>query len=436
MTPSLSVTNWANIIGYSPWQALGWNVSPQGIPNTPCLNPIPKYNWQNADFVGRAEIVNAIENAESILARYLGFAPAPRYDEQEIVGAPVSGYAGWGWNWGWGAGSNWSGGQYPAVQTDEGWVQSLGTELLTLISANVTIAYTDKDGDGTDDTFTIGPIATSETDPLVFRVYNSAADRWDGSGVGEQWAISPIRVTLAGGFVTISGPAWLCAKPVLYERLNWTISGLEPDVPSNFVSTFDIYTSTTNTSGTTNPTAEALLVWENSPWTWCCGPAPQSPTADPQALAYGFARGGVRASRNAWTYEVYSVYNSTTQTWSAAWWLTCSPPSRIIVRYLAGLDVERNSYSPYYGQMKREYQTVVARLAAAQLTRPPAGCESAATRELAYWQLDTAQVRGNGNEIYSTTRRQLDNPIGSRRGEIAAWNFIQNAERGIGVTVS
>ncbi len=419
-------------MGYSPWQTFGFNVAPQGIPSTPCLNPIPLHTWQDADFTSRETIQNAIERAESILAEYLGFAPSPRYGEQVINAAPRV-YNGWSWGWGGLGGVD---AMYPAIQTDEGYVQSLGVEALTLVSADEVVVYTDEDGDGIQDTFTLGPIATSETDPLVFRVYNSVADRFVNLGVGDQWAITPIRATISAGAVTLTGPKWLCGVPKKYEALNWTISGLNPLTVTNFVTTLDVYTSAPDTGGTTNATAEALLIWENSPYSWCCGPSPINPSADPASLAYGFARGNIRNSRNAWTYEVYSVWNATAATWQAAWWLTCSPPSRIIVRYLAGLDVDRNAYSPYYGQMQRAYQTVVARLAAAQLTRPPAGCESAATRELAYWQVDASQVRGKNEEIYSATREQLNNPLGPRRGEIQAWKFIQNQQRAVGVTFS
>lgn len=80
------------------------------------------------------------------------------------------------------------------------------------------------------------------------------------------------------------------------------------------------------------------------------------------------------------------------------------------------------------GQMARIYQTVVARLAAAELARPICGCESA-NRELARWQFDLARSGGANDEVYgAVSAGDLDNPLGTRRGHIAAWRFIRQRQ--------
>lgn len=412
----LTVTQWARIIGYNPFFMYGF--SGALLPaQTACNKPVAKYSWQDADNSGRDEIEQAIANAESILFKYLKYRVAPQYAEQTIR-AP---YFNTNYNW-------------PAVQLDEGYIQALGIESLALAFAGSPVTYTDEDSDGLQDTFTL-TIATALTDPLAFRLFFAAADRYDGSGVGDRWEVRPIRTTIAGGVATITGPKWLLGKPVLYERFDWNDNGLDPAIAGNFVTTLDIYTSTTDPAGITNATAEGLLIWEAPPWPWaCCGPNPSS--NDPASLAYGFARGNVRDSQQGWTYLALAVYNASTGLWNSSWWTACRPPDRMTVRYLAGYPLESNPNSSYYGQMNPALQVVVARLACAELTRPPLACETAGNRELAKWQLDLAQVRGRADELYATTREVLNCPLGTQRGHLQAWRYIENEAIMTGVTVA
>lgn len=412
----LSVTQWAKIIGYNPFFMYGF--AGALLPaQTACNKPTAKYSWQDADNAGRDEIEQAIANAESMLFKYLKYRVAPQYAEQTIR-TPAF-YLNYNW---------------PAVQLDEGYVQALGIEALTSISANVAITYTDEDGDGLQDTATV-TAATTLTDPLAFRLYFTSTDRYDGSGISERWEIRPIRCSIAGGTATITAPKWLFGVPQKYEQFNWNNNGLDPASAGNFVTHVDIYTSTTDSGGITNATAEGLLTWESPPWPWaCCGPNPTSD--DPASLTYGFARGNIRDSQQGWIYEAFSVYNASTGLWNSSWWTECRPPDRMTVRYLAGYPLEASPTASYYGQMNRALQTVVARLACAELTRPPLACETAGNRELAKWQLDLAQVRGRADELYATTREILNCPLGTQRGHLYAWNYIENEAVMTGVTIS
>lgn len=422
----LTVTQFSRIISYNPFFMYGFRFPTSGgawpIAND-CSKPVVKYSWQDSDNAGRDEIEQAIANAESILLKHLKYRVAPQYGEQTLDYPRFPEWATYRGSW-------------PSVQIDEGYLSALGIEALTLVTANANVTYSDVDGDGLKDTFTI-TVATTETDPLVFRVYNSAAYRWDGSGVGEQWAIRPIKVLIAGGNATITGPAWLMGIPVQYERFNWNNNGLDASDASNFVTTADVYTSAPNAGGITNATAEALLTWQTAPWPWaCCGPAPGNFSNDPAQLAYGFARGNVGNSQQGWAYAALAVYNATTATWNSSWWTTCRPPDRITLRYLAGYPVEPVSTSSYYGQINPALQTVIARLAAAELTRPPLACENAGNRELAKWQFDLSHIGRNQLDQYATTREQLNNPIGTCRGHVQAWKYIENNMKIQGVTIS
>ena len=81
------------------------------------------------------------------------------------------------------------------------------------------------------------------------------------------------------------------------------------------------------------------------------------------------------------------------------------------------------------GSTDNLWKTVVARLAAAELTRPICACASA-NKELAEWQWDLSR-NGGSDEVYSPPG-DLTNPIGGRRGHIHAWRTFQQLQRTIG----
>lgn len=424
----LTLDVWRSILGYSPWTFFGWSTgSNTGILPTPsgCNQPMRAHSWQDSDNGSRDDVAFAITNAENTLRSYLGYSVAPHYIE-EMVSYPAPQY--------WRYSDDW-----PSVQLKEGYVQALGPQLLTSI-INAGVTYADLDLDGIKETFTLS-FATTLTDPTAIRAYFATADRWDGSGVSEKWEVRPIRVSILNGVCTIRGNAWLLAQPVLYEGAGKI--ALNPTVASNFVTSLDVYTSVTNQAGSTQDTAQGLLIYESQPYPSfgsCCGVSLNGAVwNDPATLGYVLARGnviGVDSGRQGWVYLGASVYNSTTGLWSATYtWAGCNYPERVLVRYKAGYPLESNIYSPWYGQMDRKWQTVVARLAAAELVRPPIPCETAGNRELGAWQLDTAQVRGRGDEIYATTKAMLDNPIGTKRGHIQAWHAIENLQVAIGITI-
>jgi ribosomal protein L9 len=91
------------------------------------------------------------------------------------------------------------------------------------------------------------------------------------------------------------------------------------------------------------------------------------------------------------------------------------------------LDAERQA-------MARKFQTVVARLAMAELARPVCACESA-NRELHNWQFDLARSAGSNDETFGfISREDLANPLGTRRGAVFAWKQIRNLRQTVGTT--
>lgn len=417
MTPLLPLESFRQIMSFNPFYF--HQLSNAVIPITSNCNALVyQYAWQIADAVGRSEILEAIENAEALLRRELRYSVAPRYttatlpwphyfDTSLVRSSAIDGR-----------------GRRLSVQLGEGHIQAIGTESLTLIGTP-SVTYTDADNDGVDDTWT-AVIATSVTDTAQIAVYFAANDRLDSEAAGARWRIQPVQVSISGGVVTVRGRMWLLVRPVVYEGTVSTT--IDPDDSAARVSAVEIYQRTTETNGTTAATSQAVIVWETDPvagWA-CCGSTDVSSAYsgspyDPAAVAQGIARVGIRDSTNGIVTPAESTYNSTTGIWSALDWSVCAEPDRVLVRYLAGLPLQSD------GQMQREWQVTVARLAAAELARPICGCESA-NRELYRWQLDLARTGGNNDEQFGAiSAEDLNNPLGTRRGHIYAWRRITQA---------
>lgn len=418
MTNLLPLETFSQIFAFHPFHF--WQLSDDDLlrVTSSCDTLVRQHAYQIADSVGRNEILEAIENAEALLRRELRYSVAPRYTTETVAwpryhdAALVR------------TGAIDTCGRRLSVQLGEGYIQAIGTEKLTLIAtANVT--QSDSDGDTLNDTFTISA-TTSVTDASQIAVYFSAFDRYDGTGASDRWRVLPIRAAISGTTVTITGNLWQIVAPRRYE--GFAAQSLSPAAAGVFVGTLDIYQRTTETNGTTAATSQAVIVWETDPvagWA-CCGSTDVSSAYsgspdDPAAVAQGIARVGIRDSTNGIVTPAESTYNSTTGIWSALDWSVCAEPDRVLVRYLAGLPLQSD------GQMQREWQVTVARLAAAELARPICGCESA-NRELYRWQLDLARTGGNNDEQFGAiSAEDLSNPLGTRRGHIYAWRRITQA---------
>lgn len=417
----LPIATWFEIMGFHPWHAAGIAGTGDLAVTTGCDTLVRRYEWQNSDAAGAKAIAQAIAVAETKLTQYLGYSPAPHYVTEEI-----------NWPVGWPSDGRWQ-----SMQLRETQIRAVGVETLAAIGTAAAVTYTDSDGDGIEDTFTVSA-ATTLTDISQIALYFSTADRFNGWGattaLDSRWRLQPITVAISGGTVTVSGPKQLCVKPLKYEGVvNIGANGLEPATAGNFVTTLDIYQHYTATDGTTVATSQAVIEWETRPshgW-WCCcigcsSSDPYSGAAfDVAAQARAVARVGIRDAKNGLITPAESSYDSTSGIWSALDWSVCSQPDRVIVRYLAGFPLGSD------GLMQEPFRTIVARLAAAELARPVCGCDSA-NRELYHWQFDLSQT-ARGDELFGISQENLNNPLGTRRGHVQAWKFIMDQQHLTGI---
>lgn len=402
-------------IAYHPYHAFGIGGTGAARVNSDCNDIVRRYAWQSAMSAGHRDVEQAIERAETKMRAYLGYSVAPHYVVETLP-----------WRGGFSPDGRW-----PTIQATEGEVRAVGVETLVAISVGAAVTYTDTDGDGIEDTFSVSA-ATALTDASQIALYVSAADRFNGWGattaLSPRWRIHPIQVTISGGVVTVRGPKQLCVRPVLYEGVvNVGDNGLAPDLAANFVTTLDIYQRYTGIDGTTVATSQAVLTWETRPchgW-WCCcascTPDPYSGSPyDPAAVAQAVARVGIRDARTGLLTPAEAAYNSTSGVWSSLTATVCDAPDRVTLRYLAGFPLGSD------GQMQEPYRTAVVRMAAAELAMQLCGCETA-NRELHRYQFDLARSSGANDEAYGAVSAQdLDNPFGTRRGQVEAWKLVKN----------
>ncbi len=412
------------MMGFHPWHAFGIAGIGDLAVNTGCDTLVRRYEWQNSDAAGALSVMQAIEDAETKLRQYLGYSPAPHY-VTETLAWPVS-------DGPWGSDGRWL-----DMQMEEEEIRAIGVETVAAIQVAAAVTYTDEDGDGIDDTFTVSA-ATTITDTSQIAVYFSLADRFNGWGattdISARWRLQPVQVSISAGTVTVKGPKQLCVKPLKYEGVvNIGSNGLDPSTAANFVTTLDIYRRYTAIDGNTVTTSQAVITWETRPchgW-WCCcssccTPDPYSGSPlDPAAVAQAVARAGIRDSKHGIVTAAQASYDSTTGIWSSLDWNVCTTPDRVTLRYLAGFPLGSD------GLMQEPYRTVVARFAAAELARNVCGCAQA-NRALYYWQFDLSQT-ARGDELFGISPENLNNPLGTRRGQVYAWKFIQNQRHLTGI---
>jgi len=413
---SLPLDTYRAFLGLPPWHFWQFADSGQGaiVPIHSTLTY--EYSWQGSDAAGRADVREAINEAENKLLDYLGYRPMPAYVDFATVDSPRYYDANK---------TRWrdvdATGRRVAVLAPEGYVQALGVEQLTLIGtatvAGGELVYSTLFSTGFEDTFTI-TLPWAGTDPSQIAVYFAAADRTFGdTAVGERWRIQPVNVTISGGNVVITGRKWLVVTPVLYE--NPALVALDPTDPATFVTSLEVYQRTTNENGNSTTTSQALLIYETNDCGSCWGPCwcSGAPVAsDPGTIGAVIARAGIRDSVLGLITPAAAAYDGTS--WVSAACCGYCDPDRVRLRYLAGYPLGPD------GQMDRVWQGIVAKLAAAELKRRICACRETNER-LHDLQQDMA-LQSTTTERYQRSQRDLENPFGTRLGHIQAWKDCQD----------
>lgn len=416
-TPIMPLDFWRQELQYNPWHF--WGLADANIVpvTSKCNDVVREYGWQENDQAGRADIRAAIMTAEQILFDNLEYWPAPAYSENTLPwpryhdqrlyrSARMDARGGW-----------------VPVRLPEGYVQACGIKAYTELDDAAALVYTDQDGDGLLDTFTCS-VATSVTDPDEIAVYFQTADRLtEDNWLSDRWRIEPVNVSFLAGTATIYGKRWLCVKPSIYEDKDHY--PIDPTVATNFITHVMIYRRYTDITGQNAVTnSQSALIWESKPCCWGCDTVANS--TDPASEGWVAGRAGIRDALNGIVVPAEAVYDAVSATWSHPCTCldTCGEPDRVLVRYLAGLPLDS------HGWMEKKMRTLVSRLTCAEMTRRICACDIA-NREWSNWSFDVSRI--NTPETYQASLDVLNNPLGTRRGHIFAWQQIKSLARVVGM---
>lgn len=397
-TPLLSLELFRERLGYNPWHFFQLSNSTTTPRNSSCNDLVYEHEWQNASAVGRAEIRRALVLAQEQLASWLRYDVAPAYRE-DTVAWPRLADAAWDRT-----GQFDQRGQFLSVILPRTQIQRIGYQRTTLIG-NASVTYTDENGDGLDDTFTVS-IATSVTDTAQLGVYVAATDRYDGSGLSQRWRIAPVRVSVSGGIATITGRAWLAVRPVLYEE---STQAINPADATRFCATMDVARHYIDPDGITADDCQATLIY---------GPD----TGDPASVGEAVARAGIRDAANGIVAPALATYDATSGTWSSTAWACGLEPNGVLVRYEAGVPLVDGRMDPYFEEL-------VFILTLANIPGPICACKEA-NKRLYHYQFDLARTGGANGEGYGLiSGEDLSNPYGTRRGQVEAWKRVSQRRR-------
>jgi hypothetical protein len=400
-------------MGVPPVHFFGAQAS-QAFPITgQCNSAWPRHSWQNKGRTSREEILLLIQQAEDELAEYMGFNLAPTFIHNEVQQYPQF--------WRRTAFSTASGldvrGAYKRLALKRGskLIQAGGRtveQIGTATTSGGSLAYTDEDGDGFAETATIS-LATTETNVCELRIFVS------DTGAPPEWEIRPARKkSIVGGQLEMIFNSWLFVSPDIdaaYPTVD-SYRAIDISTTANFVDSVDIYRVYAD-----NTLVSARFFWERAGTCTECGGA----GCDACSLAYqdgcaivGNVDGGV-------IVPIPATYNSDDGIWNYTDWIIGRDPDQVRVSYYAGDISQSYLLGTSCDPLKALYAKAIAYMATARITMPVCTCTDLADNFEAM-RTDLAEI---GEISHFTSEQVLNNPFGTRRGEVMAWNLIGRIKR-------
>lgn len=372
-------------------------------PALTCGQPLVQFAWQYADRVGREEIALAIKEAEDIFALHLGYEVAPRWVAAERVSftkpsnPDLTNVAGIG-----------SRGYLNSVRTHLGEVISGGVEAHILLDDAVVITYSDADSDGYSETATCTVSVPDGATPDVVAAY------YPGKSGANEYEIRPINVSIVANTATITMRREQLVKLDLQEGLvARSVDGLNN---ANFLTTLDFYLHFND------PQLQTELLWERTPNMCGC-------LSDDCANCGLLRQRGdlvIRNPRLGIVVPRSGDWNATTQCFDLTSWSGSRQPDHARLWYYAG-QRDFTLIAPNI-TIPQHFATAISYLALTLLDRPLCSCNNldAFTK---HWSLDLAYQQASQavSTSFKLSSRLLDNPIGTTRAAINAWQLIERS---------
>lgn len=401
----LSLPRWAQIMGIHPLHFA--QVTLPDNPPAVCEQPWLQHAWQDADRVGREDLARVIATAEENIETWIKARLAPRWEVDEwrptipparpelvrITDLDARGFP-------------------QIVKARWRHFISGGVQKKTEIVADAAVSYADADGDSYKETATV-TAAVSFTDPCEVHIFEPGEDGADAH------EIRPISVSISGGTATITFRRELAVKRTLYEALSPdAIDGTDDD---SFYGMVDVYRIEND------PSQQATLVWENL--CQSCSSVPGSTCAQCEFASQTAclrARGDPRFGHLAYLPAEWSSDDSEFHARAPA---IGRAPEVVRLYYLAG--IQDTQASCPQRKMPDRWERAVAYYAASLLDRPLCECNNIRAI-IERWRFDMA-IRGEHG--FQVSKMMLDNPFGTMRGEVYAWQRVRDTRDQVGGAV-
>lgn len=412
----LPLDTWAQILGIYPVHFAGVVLAGGGFS---CTSAWHQHSWQDFDSTSREEIAEAIARAESDIEHALGYRLIPTWEIEEWNASirPVLPEL-------FNLNARNLRGFHPTIETDWHWMISGGIREDTLIEAGAAIVYSNTRLPATYDNLATVTVAVAEnfaSDEI--RVY------YPGHTADERWRIRPVTVVVAALTATITFERHLAIDESFMTGFNLVDTGdsaLRPAVgeaDGDFLSTVDVYRVRND------PQQQITLQWEPGPTTCSCGGTGCVACAYSTQTGCLILRGDRRLSNVAFAP---ATWDSTLEQFDAAALAVARIPDSMRVWYYAGLRDESQA-SPI-DTMDPDWARTVAIYSASMLDRTPCQCS---TYWWDRWSQDMAFSDGAGElSSFNLPPRMLDNPFGTRRGAIYAWQRVRRSGAAIGRSAS
>lgn len=422
----LSLDRWAAIMGINPAHFNGAATATVMAVTSDCESIWTQYAWQRPDVISREELATLIASSESDIARVLGYWPAPMYTVKEhrsydqFYRATLFGLGGVQPNF-----------RKKTVVLQNGKVIAAGARAVALGAAGVTVTYTDEDGDSIDDTATITTTIAAGSDAgLVIAAdwYNGFPFQdfglyYAGKGGDPVWKIRDPRswsVTSNGDgsyAMTVTFWPWQLIEESLVEQLpnphDGYVRAVDYSNADNTIDTVDIYLEYPDITATC-----VDFYWDSFDGVTLDLSA--NTTATGMVIQSGTFQ--IRDADMSVVTPVPATWDSDNGVWVDNGFAVRRDPDFVHVSYLSGLRSSNYHALRTPDPLAHEIAEAIAFLTAARLTRPVCSCGNAADL-VERLQSDVAVYSPQGN-FTITADEVLNNPFGTREGEVRAWRRI------------
>ncbi len=379
-----------------------------------CTDIWQQFAWQDADRVARDDLAMVINEVEWEIAEAIGFWPAPvwisdemhqypRHHRRTVIGSGIN-----------------VRGFHKGFRAKWGKFIQAGQRAVTLIGNSTVPVYSDEDGDGLNETATVTVAAGALTDTCEIKVY------FEDENGDQEWEIRPARTqVLTGGNFVLTFWAWQFILPATWDQLTTenAIEAVDFTVAGNLVTNVDVYREFTDFT-----VISAQLFFENEPihhlpflCSSCGGTGCAACTLTAQDGCIH-----VRAVDTGLVVPVAATYDETEEQWVEQTFADCREPDIVKIFYYAGDLDNRFLRGDTCDPLSNYFAQAIAWMAVARLERPLCSCANSTALAL---ELRKNLAFADTNQAFAVSPTDLENPFGTRKGELMAWKRVSKFVR-------